>query len=401
MTITTTTRNATLADLVSLLREQQSQKLDIVAPATKIGARGGMLVVKGAEAQITDDGVTQVDGTYRPTEVFDEGMADKLNIPVRYLRRLRDERPDLYDANVNGWLHGRTVIKGGERDVIAPADSRSFLVRLFSDGNGGGVARAMLSDRYDIMDNLDAATAMLSGLKEAGIHVEIPICDLTDRRMRIRVIAPQVRALAPTLLDGYRSPFASGVARANGSSGLDHLAATMGRDPIVFAGFELRNSEVGNGAFSIVPVITALICTNGMTITKEAVREGHTGARMDHGQIEWGADTVRTNVELIAKQTRDAVQAFLSEGFLNRQVLAIEEQAGKPVATPAETITKLGKNLKFDEATIGGVLDHFIRGGQMTAGGVVNAITSYAQTVPSGDKAAEIEDRALEALAAL
>src|SRR5664280_1219823 len=201
MTITTTTRNATLADLVSLLREQQSQKLDIVAPATKIGARGGMLVVKGAEAQITDDGVTQVDGTYRPTEVFDEGMADKLNIPVRYLRRLRDERPDLYDANVNGWLHGRTVIKGGERDVIAPADSRSFLVRLFSDGNGGGVARAMLSDRYDIMDNLDAATAMLSGLKEAGIHVEIPICDLTDRRMRIRVIAPQVRALAPTLLD--------------------------------------------------------------------------------------------------------------------------------------------------------------------------------------------------------
>ena len=31
-------------------------------------------------------------------------MADKLGIPVGYLRRLLDEHLALYDANINGWL---------------------------------------------------------------------------------------------------------------------------------------------------------------------------------------------------------------------------------------------------------------------------------------------------------
>ena len=402
MTVTTPeVRNATLDDLVAMLKTDQARKLDVVAPAATLQARGGMIVVKGSEAQLTDDGVTTVDGVYRPTEVFDDGVAEKLGIPVKYLRTLRTERPYLYDANVNGWLHGRTVVKGGERQVIAEPDARSFLVRLFSDGNGGGVARSMLSNRYGIMDNLDALTAMLAGIREAGATVEIPFCDLTERRMRVRVTAPAVRALAPTLLAGYRSPFAGGVARAGDATGLDALARQMGQDPIVFAGFELRNSEVGCGAYTIVPVMTVLVCTNGMTIPKMAVREVHTGARLDDGRITWAADTVEANTALIGKMTRDAVATFLSPEFLNARVADVEAKAATPVADPAATITKLGKALKFDETTIAGVLDHFIRGGQMTAGGVVNAITSHAQTVQSGDKAMGIEDRALDALALL
>ena len=53
-------------------------------------------------------------GTYTPTEVCDQGLADKLGIPAAYLRRMREQRPDLYDANVNGWLDG---------------DDRKFLIR--------------------------------------------------------------------------------------------------------------------------------------------------------------------------------------------------------------------------------------------------------------------------------
>ena len=60
------------------------------------------------------DGVTLTAGTYIPTEVCDQGIADKLGIPAAYLRRMREHKPDLYDANVNGWLDG---------------DDRRFLLR--------------------------------------------------------------------------------------------------------------------------------------------------------------------------------------------------------------------------------------------------------------------------------
>src|SRR6266567_4388660 len=153
-----TTRHASLADLAALLRDQQARKLDVVAP----------------------------------TAVCDDGLAEKLAIPAAYLRRLRAEHPALYDANVNGWL--------------ARAD-KSYLVRCLRGDHGGGVARAFLSSSFKMIDNLDVLMAALDGLRQAGVPAEIDGCDLNPRRMYVRVISPAVRALAPGLLRGYRSPF--------------------------------------------------------------------------------------------------------------------------------------------------------------------------------------------------
>ncbi|MGW1527891.1 hypothetical protein [Streptomyces sp. NPDC002159] len=44
------------------------------------------------------------------------------------------------------------------------------------------------------------------------------------------------------------------------------------------------------------------------------------------------------------------------------------------------------------------ILAHFIRGGQMTAGGVMQAVTSTAQTLTDADHAAALEALALPAL---
>ena len=140
------TRNATLADMVTILKSQRARRLDVVAPAAAIHAHEGNLVISGTVQQLTADGVTSAAGTYRPTRVADEGISDKLGIHLAYLRRLREQRPDLWDANVNGWLHG---------DDLAgyPGDDRKFLVRLFqAGGDGVGVARAVLSDKYKVAD---------------------------------------------------------------------------------------------------------------------------------------------------------------------------------------------------------------------------------------------------------
>jgi hypothetical protein len=383
-TLASTTRNADLNDLVGILRDQQARKLDMVVPASKIRMRDGNLVVKGSEAVITEDGVTTTDGVYRPTVVADEGIAAKLNIPLTYVRRLRIERPDIYDANVNAWLAGKVTVRGGERTVVHEADERSFLLRTFRGDEGGeGVVRGVLSDKFGIYDNLDVLMAALQGVREAGVNIEIAGADLTDRRMYVRIVAPEVQALAPDLLKNYRSPF-------SGQRGADN--------PVVFAGFELKNSEVGNGAFTITPRMVFQVCTNGMTVTKDAMRAVHLGSKMDEGTIRWTEDTEAKNVALISAKTRDAVATFLDIDYMRKTIADVEKTAGKPVENAAETIKVVAKKLAFDEETQAGILDHFIKGGDVTAGGVMQAITSFAQTVQDADAANNLEANAIKAM---
>ena len=128
-------RNATLEDLAALLRDQQARKVDIVAPAAAIRARGGRLVVEQTEPVLGPDGVTMTSGAYAPTDVCDQGVADKLGIPAAYLRKTREQKPGLYDANVNGWLEG---------------DDRRFLLRCLRGAGrcrrGPGVPVRRLQD---------------------------------------------------------------------------------------------------------------------------------------------------------------------------------------------------------------------------------------------------------------
>jgi hypothetical protein len=54
--------------------------------------------------------------------------------------------------------------------------------------------------------------------------------------------------------------------------------------------------------------------------------------------------------------------------------------------------------LPFTDAQQADILNHFIRGGDVTAGGVMHAVTSVAQTLADADAAHEMESLALRAL---
>jgi hypothetical protein len=375
------TRNATLSDLADLLKDQQARKVDMVVPATRLRADDGIIHVVGLDAIITDDGVTQVDGTYRPTSVFDEGLSEKLKIPLTYLRRMRADRTDLYDANVNGWLHG---------SVDADADPRSFLLRAFKpDTEDHGIARALLSDSYGKTDHLDALTAALNGIRQAGVNVVMERCDLTERRMTVRVVCPEVQVLAETMLKGYRNPFGSDFERWREVADREGLGYG-GEEPIIFAGFRLSNSETGDGAFSIAPEVKIKVCANGLIITKDAMRKIHVGGKLDEGAIEWSNATHRKQLDLITSKTTDAVRTFLTHSYLERVVARIETAGAKEVRKVDE-VREVVKRLSFTDTQIDGVLEHFIAGGQQTLGGVANAITSYSQLVSDADEAHKLE----------
>ncbi|WP_245641203.1 DUF932 domain-containing protein [Streptomyces megasporus] len=370
-------RNATLEDLATILQAQQGRKLDIIAPASKLTAQGGNLIIRGVQPVLSEDGVTEPNGTYVPTAVADEGIADKLRIPVGYLRRMRAEHPDLYDMNVCGWL---------EKDP-----ERRFMVRTFRgdtgpDGTPGqGVARAFLSDSYKVIDNLEILLAALEGVRRAGHPVQVTSCDLTDRRMIVRVESEAIQVAARELLKGYRSPF-------TGQTG-DEL-------PMVSAGFVITNSETGGGAFTITPRAVVQVCRNGLTMTKDVVRAVHLGSKQDEGVIRWSESTQRKMLELVTSKTTDAVQTFLSADYVETKLREIERDAGKEITDPAKTVEVVTKKLGIPNTVKDAILSHFIKGGQPTAGGVMHAITATAQTLPDGDAAHDLEALALPALTA-
>lgn len=409
MTTTDTTRNASLEDLVKILQDQQGRRLDLVVPADKVKSYNGRFTVKGCDQLITPDGVTTVDGSYLPTRHFDGQLATKLGIPPSYLAKLRAEAVDLYDSNVNGWLRGRSKRSAdGTVEVLREADSRSFMARIFTNHDGTGVARALLSDRYNVIDNFDVLVSALSGIKEAGVDVEVRNCDLTDTRMYVKLHSPQVAALAPTLLGGYRNPFADPQVEARRHHGdierwrrIAHAEGQgyeAGSEPVIFAGFRLSNSEVGAGAFTLTPELHVKICKNGLVLPALASRSVHLGTKLSEGVIQWSDDTQAKQLDLIKAKTSDAVKYFLSPTFLEEQIAELEKVSGKVVDKPVEVIKNLGKALCLSQDEQDGVLDFFIAGGQRTAGGVLQAITAFSQTVADADRADQLDNVAVRAM---
>lgn len=440
MSLITEARNSTLEDMITILRDQHARKIDMVVPAAKIRFEEGQLRMRGMEELLEVDGVTDPNGLYLPTAIFDEKLGEYLDIPRTYLRKLREKRPDIYDANANAWLHGRrglltnpkrdeegtfrwedgTAAERGEtrfkREEI-PADARSFLVRLFrGDDSESGVARAILSSRFKMLENLDGLMALLAGIKEAGIDpagLKFDRCDLTERRMYVKVSAPEIKAMAPELLKGYRNPFGNGgVQRAeNLVRGRDVDAwrkvaeregqaytEEEGGEPVVFAGFIFKNSEVGGGKFSVEGCIEVQICKNGLTFQEDAMAKVHLGGEMADGVVQWSDDTQEKNLQLVSAQTRDAVAQFLNVEYVEAKVAQLEEISGSKLKKPADDVQAVTKKLQFSDADTAGILEHFMLGGQITAGGLMQAITSYSQTVVNPDAAYEMEAKAVRAM---
>ncbi len=404
MSVSTCLRHAELTDMVRLLEQQQTAKLDLVVPAASLGAKDGYLELSGAAPVLDERGVTAVDGLYQPTAAADSQIAAKLEIPGRYLGKLRaEDRLDLYDANVNGLLHGRP---GG-----AAPEERSFLLRLFTGDDGqAGVVRAFLSDRYGVIDNLDVLTAVLDGIRQADSDARVRECDLSETSMHCKVFSPNVSALAPNFLAGYRSPFtnpdlaaewrkASGdLARWRPIAAREGRGYQPGAEPVLFAGFRIANSETGHHALTLKPELVVKVCGNGLTIPLFTQTRRHLGERLSGGALNWSQDTLHKKLAVITAETRDTVMQWLSPQFLNDRVAELEQQAGTPIREPEKTLEVVATQVGFSDAERAGILTHFIAGGQLSAAGLANAVTSYSQTVPDPARADALDDLALRTM---
>jgi len=372
-----TYRNVTLDQLADQLSYRAERSKDYVVPASKLHANGGRIEIAG-HAEVN------------PSPTMLGTMGQRLSIPTKYIKtvhaRATETPEDNDDRGRQVAAHYRRAFDEMVNASLADTD-RKFMVRTYESGKGTDYGRAMLSDKFKTIDNWDVIAAMISGVEQAGVDVEVEGCDLDDRNMRLRLSCPQVYVMAEEFLKGYRNPFDP-----------SHTGYNQGEEPIIFAGFEMRNSETGFGAYSTQPRFKIKICQNGLVITEDVMREVHVGTRQAEGQVTWSDDTRKTVVELIGKQTRDAVTHFLNVEYLQASVDKLTALAGGQVDDVEGTIQVVAKQYSFTDEERAGILNRFIKGGQLTSGGVANAITAHAQDVEDPERAAELEAVAVPAM---
>jgi len=366
-----------ITGLISLLNTHEAHKLDLVAPASSLLASGGKLAIGGLDPVLTDDGFFQVNGLYRPTNTVYQQLANVLEIPSKYLKKMAygDESDvALFDHNVNHWL-----AKSG----------RELLVRVLwgNDPNFPGTTgqvRAILSDRYGINDNLDTTMAVVEGLAGAGLDAtNIRALDLTEDKLYIRVEADEIQVVAREFLGDYRSPF-------TGQSAKDL--------PVISAGIIFRNSEVGTGAFEIVPYIVVQVCKNGLTQTHDKFARRHVGGRLESGVVQWSDATKKASAAFIKSQVTDATKTFLTEDYVQASVDKLAKDSGEEITDVTKAIEVIGKELTYSEDDQKGILSMFIKGGVSTSGGILQAVTAHAQTIEDADRRYEFNDTAVPAM---
>lgn len=342
-----TTENLSLQELVSTLQIQDAQKADYVLPASVIRMSTEGIQAAGTKGLI-----------YQPNTVLHSHLSTKLQIPSAYYQRMQCNAPELLHTNVNQWLN-------------LYEDKKGLLLRTF-ESNGGNTARGLLSDRYGILDNFDVLMAALDAIKASGIRVEIKESSITEKRMYVHIIAPEVEVNGERALRNY---------------------LTSGQNIVgngVVGGLVISNSEVGFGSFEIRPRAVIGRCNNGLIVKDDRFRRVHLGAKLEGGSISWSEKTKQKNFELVISQTKDAVSQFLSEGYLTSIVQKIEAASHQTLDNPVDTVHHVVKHvatkLSMPEERRNSILNYFIQSGDHAASGIFQSLTHEAQTMNADDR---------------
>ena len=327
-----------LVNLAQELERQLLSKRDLVLPSSLLECHtdecGDLKLIVNSR---------QGDGVYGVTDLARRQLAEKLKIPFTYFERMRTEQPGLLDRNVNTWLEN-----SNEPRMIRTLD---------------GQVRAVLSDRYRRLDNYELAENVLPILQRLeGARFES--VELTETKMYLKVVTPRIEyEIAP--------------------------------GDVVQAGIVITNSEVGHGTLSVQPLIYRLVCRNGLIASDHSLRKTHVGRIL---QSEGEAitffkdDTLDADDKAFFLKVRDVVEAAVSEATFREVAQKMQKTLDiKLTGDPVKTVEVLANRYTFNEFERAGVLRHLIIEGDLSAYGLVNAVTHFSHDVEDYDRATEFE----------
>jgi hypothetical protein len=273
-------------------------------------------------------------------------IADYTAIPKAYYDKLRASSKPVLAHNVNHWL----ATKGTERRMVRTLE---------------GNVRALLSDRYQRIDNYEVAEVALNVLgKVPGLRVVSSA--VTESRLYIKAVSEGVR---------------------------EQVAGSRRVGDLVEAGVMVSNSEVGLGSVSIQPYANFLVCLNGMVRNKEGLRAAHVGRRIDSSLEGLLSDqTKRLEDAVVLRKVQDIIAHAFDRVAFRRFIDQLESTVNQPIAGDVNAaVEALGPSIGITQGERQSVLRHLIEGGDLSRYGLMNAVTRTAEDVASYDRATELE----------
>ena len=314
-----------MLELVEELERQKRNSLDLIVDSRQLRANAnGRITVEIPEY-----------GDFELTEWAHSQLAEKLGIPKKYYDRMRNAgKLDLLADNINAWIEER------DRRLIRILDGR---------------IRAILSDRYRIMDNYDILFLALDEFKQKET-VEIHRTDLTETMMYLKAID-------------------------------NTLTAEIRDSDSVSGGLIIRNSEVGASSLRVEPFILRQVCSNGL-IASQALRKIHLGRQMEGGEI-WSDETKELEDKALWAKVRDVIRATFDKQIFESWVEKLRESTEIVIEKPIKAVNNIAKLIGLSEEKKNQLLMHF---SEHTKYGLVNAVTTLARESESIDEQIRLEE---------
>ena len=280
-------------------------------------------------------------------------LAANLEIPRAYYQRMRAEQPELLAENVNTWLK---------------AERKTRMVRTLD-----GKVRAWLSDRYRPLDNADFAEAVLPILGE--MELQVLSAEITERRLYIKAVSLDITKDVPT-------------GKAMGDDSHEFFDT-------VSPAIVLSNSEVGAGALSIETGVWTKVCTNLAIASQRSMRKYHVGGRHELGDevAAMLSEGTKHKVDVATwAQVADVVRGAFERAKFDALVDDLAGAARDKIeGDPVKAVELGAKALGLGEGERSSVLQHLIRGGDLTRYGLHAAVTRASADVDDYDRATEME----------
>lgn len=324
-----------LQEVLMELQRQNRAKKDYIAPAQSM--------------RLEKDGRTFQMGEQAPfatTQLFHRQLASTLAIPAKYYDLMQKEKPELLAENVNVWLDTR---------------QSNYMIRSMDYG-AGPVARALLSERYRRIDNMEIASAVLP-LFAGNDGYSVESCEVTENRLYLKILNKR-------------------------------LEMEVRKGDIVQAGVMISNSEVGLGAVSVQPLVYRLVCTNGLIINDFGKRRNHVGrqAKMAEDFTLYSDETIEAEDKAFMLKLRDTTMAAIEESRFAQVVDKLKEAAGIPIKGNVQEVVELtGREFGITQDEQNGIFKYLVEGGDLSLYGLTNAVTRASQDVESYDRATTLE----------
>ena len=329
-----------LADFIETVKSQSTNKVDVVKPESEIRLMDVDTLVDGTP--LTDSGMNSL-------RVF----ADMPSSIISFLKE-REYNDDLVKY-MNAELDRRETLwnnKGKEK--------RTFNVRIRHDDEGNNVVRAIVSERYGVIDNHEAMEMVANALPS-----------LTD-------------ALASHLFNDSDDIYGNILLP-------DYMKSEPDSDYGV--GIAFKNSEIRNSTFKISPFLFRAICLNGMIW-------GRMNSKISVDQRHMG----KIDLDSLQVKVTQAIKVALTQGNDMLTLLGYAKQV--KVTDPVAVIAQLARDEKMtiEQGKLWhkGYLDslHERHGDvhEKSAFGIINGLTRSAQDY-TGASREEMETLASKILA--